>query len=67
MQHAILVVRGDGFAKIQGQEPHGSNAWTVYCDLLEQNSLLFRQTLCWSARQDGRMLGCDAVESSLLR
>ena len=64
---AILVMRGDGFAKIQGQEPHRSDDWTVYCDLLEQNPLLFRQTLCWSACQDGRMLGCDAVESSLLR
>ena len=67
MQHAVLVVRGDSFAKIQGQEPQRSNDWTVYCDLLEQNPLLFRQMLCWFARQDGRMPGCDAVESPLLR
>ena len=50
MPHAICVLGGDGFAKIQGQEPHRSNDWIVYCDLLEQNPLLFRQMLCWSAR-----------------
>jgi hypothetical protein len=67
MKHAILVFVDDGLAKIQGQEPHRSNDWAVYRDLLEQNPLLFRQTLSWSASQDGRMLGCNAVESSLLR
>src|ERR1700688_3005408 len=50
MAHAICVLRGDGFAKIQSQEPHRSNDRTVYCHLLEQNPLLFRQMLCWSAR-----------------
>lgn len=67
MKHAIPVFFDKGLAKIQGQEPHRSNDWTVYGDLLEQNPLLFGQTLCWSARQDGRMLRCDAVEPSLLR
>ena len=39
MQHAIRVLRGDGFTKIKGQEPNRSNDWTVYCDLLEQKSV----------------------------
>jgi hypothetical protein len=55
MPHGICVLRGDGFAKIQGQEPHRSNDWTVYCDLLETRSVavptdaLLVCTLRWPA------------------